>query len=105
MKKVALGVKPQSHKAPTADEWVTAAPQSPSNGAGKGNSKEVSNGSSNGVKGAITEPQAIPMKRLTIDVPESLHSQIKSACALRGVKMADEIRTLLETHFLSTENE
>jgi hypothetical protein len=39
------------------------------------------------------------MKRLTIDVPASLHSRIKSQCALRGVKMADEVRELLEKQF------
>lgn len=39
------------------------------------------------------------MKRLTIDVPASLHTRIKATCALRGIKMADEIRQLLEAHF------
>lgn len=39
------------------------------------------------------------MKRLTIDVSVSLHTRIKSQCALRGVKMADEVRELLEKHF------
>lgn len=39
------------------------------------------------------------MKRLTIDVPASLHARIKSQCALRGAKMADEVRSLLEQHF------
>lgn len=39
------------------------------------------------------------MKRLTIDVPASLHTRIKATCALRGIKMADEIRHLLEAHF------
>jgi hypothetical protein len=39
------------------------------------------------------------MKRLTIDVPLTLHARIKSQCALRGVNMADEIRMLLEGHF------
>lgn len=39
------------------------------------------------------------MKRLTIDLPESLHKRVKAGCAMRGVKMADEIRRLLETHF------
>jgi hypothetical protein len=41
------------------------------------------------------------MKRLTIDVPASLHARIKSQCALQGVKMADEVRSLLEQHFQS----
>ena len=39
------------------------------------------------------------MKRLTIDVPASLHARIKSQCAIRGVKMVDEVRGLLEKHF------
>ena len=39
------------------------------------------------------------MKRLTIDIPESLHTRVKSQCAKRGAKMADEIRALLEAHF------
>lgn len=38
-------------------------------------------------------------KRLTIDIPESLHRNIKVDCAKRGVKMADEIRDLLEKRF------
>jgi hypothetical protein len=48
------------------------------------------------VAAAVTEE---PMKRLTIDIPESLHIRVKSQCAKRGTKMADEIRTLLEGHF------
>jgi hypothetical protein len=41
------------------------------------------------------------MKRLTVDVSAGLHARIKSQCALRGVKMADEVRELLEKHFAS----
>lgn len=35
------------------------------------------------------------MKRLTIDIPAELHAQLKADCAMRGRKMADEIRELL----------
>lgn len=35
------------------------------------------------------------MKRLTIDIPESLHRTIKSQCAMRGTKIVDEVRELL----------
>ena len=35
------------------------------------------------------------MKRLTIDVPDSLHRAIKAQCAMRGTKIADEVRELL----------
>lgn len=40
-----------------------------------------------------------PMKRFTIDVPESLHRRIKVRCAERGKRMADEIRVLLAREF------
>ena len=39
------------------------------------------------------------MKRLTIDVPATLHANVKSLCAKRGVKMTDAIRELLEDKF------
>jgi hypothetical protein len=38
-------------------------------------------------------------KRLTIDIPLSLHQRVKSQCALKGEKMADVVRELLEKHF------
>ena len=69
MKKVQIGTKPTNKPAPpAADAWV----ESRSNG---------------------DEPE--PMKRLTIDVPESLHRTIKAQCAMRGTKIADEVRELL----------
>lgn len=40
------------------------------------------------------------MKRLTIDIPESLHTAIKSACAMRGAKIADEVRELLIAKYI-----
>jgi hypothetical protein len=73
MKKISIGSKPnQKPSAPAnADSWVT---------------------------NRIT-PSDEPMKRLTIDIPLSLHQRVKSECALRGVKMADEVRDLLEAQF------
>ncbi len=52
----------------------------------------------------VIEPEtppapAEPMKRLTIDITESLHRRIKATCAQRGTKMVDEIRILLESAF------
>ena len=67
-KKIAFGTKPTYKPAPApADTWVET------RGAG--------------------EVEA--MKRLTIDIPESLHRAIKSQCAMRGSKIADEVRELL----------
>jgi hypothetical protein len=42
---------------------------------------------------------AEPMKRFTIDVSETLHKRIKAQCAMRGVKMADVMREMLEREF------
>jgi hypothetical protein len=39
------------------------------------------------------------MKRFTIDVPVSLHTRIKTQCAMQGVKMADVLRELLDREF------
>jgi predicted DNA binding CopG/RHH family protein len=47
------------------------------------------------VENRITEKT----KRLTFDISDSLHRRIKSQCAIKGVKMADEIRELLEKNF------
>jgi hypothetical protein len=41
-------------------------------------------------------------KRLTVDLPVSLHTRIKTTCAARGVKMVDEIRAMLEERFPGT---
>lgn len=41
-------------------------------------------------------------KRLTIDVPLSLHQRIKCTCAMQGEKMADVIRDLLIEKFPDT---
>ena len=40
-----------------------------------------------------------PIKRFTIDIPESLHRRMKIQCAARGVKMNAVIREMLEEKF------
>jgi hypothetical protein len=67
-KKVAIGTKPTNKPTPVAaDDWVE--------------NRDA--------------PREEKMKRLTIDIPESLHRDVKSQCAMRGTKIADEIRELL----------
>lgn len=43
-----------------------------------------------------------PVKRLTIELPARLHARVKAECALRGVKMKDLVRTLLEQECATT---
>lgn len=47
----------------------------------------------------VQDPAKERMKRLTIDVPEDLHRAIKMACAMRGTKIADEVRALLAERY------
>lgn len=35
--------------------------------------------------------------RLTIDLPPELHAKFKATCALRGTRMIDEVRKLIES--------
>lgn len=72
-KRVAIGIKPTNKPVPAAaDAWVE--------------NRAAANASE-------------PMKRLTIDVPESLHRTIKAQCAMRGTKIADEVRELLSQKY------
>lgn len=74
-KKIQIGGKPTARPASAgnADEWV-----------------------SNRAAPAITTAEpAEKMKRLTIDVAESLHRDIKRKCADEGMKIADVARELL----------
>jgi ParG len=48
-------------------------------------------------KGTPTKPE--PMKRLTIDIPESLHKRVKSQCGAQGTTIADAVRAFLEKKF------
>lgn len=67
-KKISIGTKPSNKAAPeAADAWVDS----------RQSDKQET------------------IKRLTIDIPESLHRQIKSQCAMRGTKIVEEVRELL----------
>ena len=39
------------------------------------------------------------VKRFTVEIPSSLHRQIKSSCALSGTNMSDAVRLLLEREY------
>jgi hypothetical protein len=71
MKKVAFGSKPAAAgNGGSADDWVHA-----------------------------RERPTEPAKRLTIDIPESLHRRVKTACAMENLVMADVVREMLEHRF------
>lgn len=82
MKKIPFAAKPQKA---TADDWVNSRPTPSALGTEEPSRTET----------VRTET----MKRLTIDVSASLHRRIKIHCAQREIKIADEVRRLLEQHF------
>ena len=45
------------------------------------------------------KPPPEPMKRLTIDVPASLHARVKLNCVKNDQAIAEVVRHLLETRF------
>jgi hypothetical protein len=57
---------------------------------------------------AVTPPPAaaaaVPMKRLTIDLEATQHTRFKTVCAQHGLKMADELRRLLEIRIAEIEH-
>jgi predicted DNA binding CopG/RHH family protein len=78
-KKVSIGAKPTSPVVPNIDQWVetrTVEPELP------------------------VEETKPKMKRLTLDIPETLHRTIKLRAVEQGVPMADLLRELLEKHYL-----
>jgi hypothetical protein len=82
MKKVAFNTP---RKTAAADDWVQNA---------RPDDREV--------KMQVANPPPSPteaMKRFTIDVPIELHRRIKTQCAMRGSKMADVLREILEKEF------
>jgi len=44
------------------------------------------------------------MKRLTIDLEATQHTRFKTLCAQHGLKMADELRRLLEHRIAEIEH-
>jgi hypothetical protein len=71
MKKVSFGSRPPVAPPPaTAEAWV-----------------------------ADREAAVEPIKRLTIDIPLSLHRRVKAGCAREGTPIAEVIRDYLERRF------
>ena len=80
-KKISMSTKPKRDaQMITPDDWV----------------KGEINGSQNLVVEEKTKEQTA---RFTIDIPVSLHARIKSQCALKRVKMREEVLAILEEHF------
>jgi predicted DNA binding CopG/RHH family protein len=80
-KKVSMSAKPgRSAKPANVDDWVG------------------SRGSKEEAQASPTAPQE-KMKRLTLDISESLHKAIKSRSVEDGVSMVDMLRELLEQNY------
>lgn len=93
-KKVSFGLKPTKPLPPAADSWVeNRAPVEEPLQASPKPPITAPVAKRNQAPSTTSEPER--MKRLTIDIPLSLHRAIKVQCAGRDTKIADEIRELL----------
>ena len=81
-KKVNFNTKPKPEKPVNVDEWVA-----------NRDSKAVN------PKSSLSEETPEKIKRLTLDIPESLHRAIKKKAVEDGETMADQLRSLLEEHY------
>ncbi|MGB3789344.1 MAG: hypothetical protein WA949_15140 [Phormidesmis sp.] len=99
-KKVSFGTKPQ--KQPDVDAWVESRESS------KNEATEISEL----VVPSDDKPQARTkdkksdklegqdkMKRLTLDIPETLHRRIKGKAVMEGITMVNMLRELLEKNY------
>ncbi len=85
-KKVGFKPKAQNNQSGDLEKWVS--------------DRELNEQTSHTVE-TNTPTEAKPkMKRLTIDVPETLHRAIKMKAVEQGVPMADMLRSLLESNYL-----
>ena len=80
-KSVSFARPPARKPQPNADAWVG------------GGGAEAASPSAKATKSPV------PMKRLTLDIPEELHRRVKSGCAVRGEKIADVVRRYLDAEF------
>lgn len=83
-KKVAIKRKPT---AKDAEDWITSA--------GEG-TVDTSQAPAAPRKKPASKKKKVPMKRLTLDIPEKLHKKLKVQAAREGRTMADIIREILE---------
>lgn len=88
-KKVTFGVKPQEQQLADLDSWVET--RSPT--AAIESTPEIVD------RPAPTPAPKEKTKRLTLDIPETLHRAIKGKAAIEGVAMVDMLRELLEEKY------
>lgn len=87
--------RPSANLPAGADAWVGGS----STPAAPGGTRESSGPAVTTTMPAPPADPREPIKRLTIDIPESLHRAMKVQTAERGTRMVDEVRALLEAHY------
>ena len=97
-KKVTIGKRPSARaSAEAVDKWMEA--EKPAEPAGEGSSEKKAPVKKALAKKVKVKVEPEKMKRLTIDIPDTLHRRVKSGCGSEGIKMADVIREYLEGRF------
>ncbi len=95
MAKKNFATAPKPPKAPTDDQIA----QFERGGTGHDRGKE---------NAALTQPQKLaaePSKRLSLDLPQTLHTRFKTACSATNRKMVGELQAYIEARTTELESE
>ena len=94
-KKVAFTAKPQHAQLEQLEQWVSPSEPAPE--------PPIATSLESSPEPPTPNPQPpvenVKMKRLTLDIPETLHRSIKLQAVTQSVSMVDLLRTLLEQKY------
>lgn len=93
-KKVAFTAKPQQAQ---LDEWVSPSEPTSESPSEPASERPLANPLEPPIPQSSIE--SVKMKRLTLDIPETLHRSIKLQAVTQSVSMVDLLRTLLEEKY------
>jgi predicted DNA binding CopG/RHH family protein len=97
-KKVSFNAKPKQEKPINVDEWVVNRDLKAVDSKSQLEEAAIFLRQSP-AEGDPSAGLSRKMKRLTLDIPESLHRAIKKKAVEDGETMADQLRSLLEKHY------
>lgn len=93
-KEVSFGAMPKS--ATNIESWVENREVPTSDSTSQPLSTPSTNGQSTLTMEELNQPK---LKRLTLDIPETLHRKIKGKAVVEGLTMVEMLRELLETTY------
>ena len=98
-KKVAFTAKPQQAQLEQLEQWVSSSESSPEPSIAPSIATSLESSPEPPTPNPQPPIESVKMKRLTLDIPETLHRSIKLQAVTQSVSMVDLLRTLLEEKY------